>query len=48
MGNVLVVAVHLIDLGIFVVSVYRPPSYTSQENHSLIHFFREFSVGREV
>ena len=43
-----VVVVFLSDLGIFVASVYRPPSYDANENNNLVEFLRNFSVGREV
>ena len=42
------VAVHLVDLDLFVLSVYRPPSYSNEENCRLIDFICEFSVGKEL
>ena len=42
------VVVSLVDFAITVVSVYRPPSYTSDENALLVEFFREFLDGREL
>ena len=39
---------HLIDFDIYVVSVYRPPSYENSENQALIVFISQFVVGKEV
>ena len=38
-------AVHLVKYDLFVLSVYRPPSYTDQENISLIRMLCEFCEG---
>ena len=43
-----VVAVHLTDLEMVVVSIYRPPSYTVEENTALVNFIREFSTDKEL
>ena len=43
-----VVVVHLIDYDVYVMSVYRPPSYATEANHVLVAFLRTFSVGREL
>lgn len=43
-----VATVHLTDYDLFVVSVYRPPSSTHEENTMLANFIREFSASREV
>ena len=43
-----VVAVHLTDFDLFVISVYRPPSSSHEENTLLTDFVREFSASREV
>ena len=47
-GGPNVVAVHLIDCGLFVVSVYRPPSFGEDENYILIDFISMFCFGRSV
>ena len=41
-------AVHLPGLELFVLSVYRPPSYGQDENQSLRDAVSEFCVGRNV
>ena len=43
-----VVVVHLTDLEVVVVSIYRPPSYTLEENTALVNFIREFSTDKEL
>ena len=43
-----VAVVHLTDLNVFVLSVYRPPSYSREENVLLADFIREFSANKEV
>ena len=43
-----VVAVHLPDYDLYVLSVYRPPSYSDQENDLLMRFLRNFVVSREL
>lgn len=43
-----VAAVLLTDYNLFVVSMYRPPSYSNEENSLLAVFIREFSAGKEV
>ena len=43
-----VAAVHLTDLDVFILSVYRPPSSSQQNNESLAHLIRSFSAQREV
>ena len=40
-----IVAVHLLELDIHVVSIYRPPSYSADENDKLLRFIEEFSLG---
>ena len=42
------VVVHLISLDIFVISVYRPPSYSREENTLLMQFLTDFSYGKEL
>ena len=42
------VIVFLLDLDIYVLSVYRPPSYSVAENEALREFLTEFSLGKEV
>ena len=42
------VIIYLVELELYVVSVYRPPSYSPAENHSLIEFLMDFSVGKEL
>ena len=43
-----IVIVHLINVEIYVISIYRPPSYSFEENNSLILFLRYFSLGKEL
>ena len=43
-----VVAVHLVDLGLYVVSIYRPPSMSNEENETLVEFLGSFTVGKET
>ena len=42
------VAVYFAELELYVLSVYRPPSYTELENNSLKNFLLNFCIGREV
>ena len=42
------VIVYLVELDLYVFSEYRPPSYTPAENHSIIEFLADFSVGKEL
>ena len=42
------VVVHLPDLEVYLVSVYRPPSYSEDENQLLIGFLMEFSSAHEL
>ena len=44
--NVLVV--YLVDLETYVLSVYRPPSYSVEENQELRDFLSDFCVGKSV
>jgi len=41
-------AVHLVDLELFVLSVYRPPSNDDTENLTLLFLLEEFCINREV
>ena len=43
-----VVAVHLLQFDLWVLSLYRPPSYTLVENVTLLSFISDFCEGREV
>ena len=43
-----VVAVHLIDYDLWIIAVYRPPSYTILENTFLLNFLLNFCPGKEV
>ena len=43
-----VVMVCLLDFDLFVLSVYRPPSYSQNENSLLISFLSDHLVGKEV
>ena len=40
-----VTVVKLVNLNIFVIAVYRPPSYSQEENSSLREFLLEICVG---
>ena len=42
------VVVHLLELGLYVVSVYRPPSSSEEDNLRLMQFLLEFSVGKAL
>ena len=42
------VVVQLVELDTYVVSAYRPPSYTQLENSRLVDFLLGFVVGKEV
>ena len=42
------VVVSATELDVYFVSVYRPPSYSSEENVRIIDFLHEFVVGKEV
>ena len=41
-------AAHSVEFDLWVLSVYRPPSYSDQQNALLSRFVCEFSEGREV
>lgn len=43
-----VAAVHLVNYDLYIVSVYRPPSYSILENRCLIDFLLNFCPGKEV
>ena len=43
-----IVAVLLSALDIYILSVYRPPSYGLEENNQMMQFLREFSLGKEL
>ena len=43
-----VAVVHLIDFDLHVLSVYRPPSYSLEENLQLVSFLTRFVPGKEV
>ena len=43
-----VAVVHLIDFDLHVLSVYRPPSYSLEENLHLVSFLTSFVPGKEV
>jgi hypothetical protein len=43
-----VVAVQLVEFGLYVVACYRPPSYTCVSNSNLLSFLSEFCFGKEV
>ena len=43
-----VAVVFLTDLCVYVVAVYRPPSYTAVQDESLLLFLSEFCIAREV
>jgi hypothetical protein len=43
-----VVAVHLVALDVWVLGVYRPPSYGADSNEQLLRIVSDFCVGREV
>ena len=40
--------IHLFEFNIYVVNVYRPPSYNSDENLHLIWFLNVFCINSEV
>ena len=42
------VVVHLFDFDVYVCVVYRPPSYSLEENEVLICFLEQFCISREV
>ena len=42
------VAVHLVELDVYIIAVYRPPSFTSGQNNCLLDFLRNFVFSREV
>ena len=41
-----IVLVYLSNLDLYIISVYRPPSYSQNENIALVSFLLEFSLGR--
>ena len=43
-----VVVVHLIKYDLFVLSIYRPPSFSEQENLNLMNFLLDFSVDKAL
>ena len=43
-----VVAIFLPELELYVVSIYRPPSYGQRENEALADFLVGFSLGKEL
>ena len=43
-----IVAVHLLDWSLWILAVYRPPSYGRSENTALIEAILGFCEGREV
>ena len=43
-----VAVVQLVDFDLYVLSVYRPPSYNSAENLALINFLIDFLPGKEI
>ena len=43
-----IAVVHLLDFDLFIVSVYRPPSFLPAENSALIDFITNFVAGKEV
>ena len=43
-----VVISHLIDFNLYVITVYRPPSYNPNENQALMSFLAEFCPNKEV
>ena len=43
-----VVAVLLLDLDVYILAVYRPPSSSLTQNENLVSFISNFCVGREV
>ena len=43
-----VLTVYLIDFDVYLVSVYRPPSYSDTENSNLINYLLNFCCDKEV
>ena len=43
-----VVACRLVDSGIYVLSVYRSPSFSGEENLNLLNFLEDFTSDKEV
>ena len=43
-----VVILFLFDLSLYVVTLYRPPSYSSEQNNALIDFLNNFCSDKEV
>ena len=43
-----IIIIKLLDSDIYVITVYRPPSYNASENRLLILFLQEFCTDREV
>ena len=46
LGNV--AGVHLLNYDLYVICVYRPPSYDTEQNLILLEFLGEFVTGKEV
>ena len=43
-----VIAIKLLDKDIYIVTVYRPPSYTAEENRRLADYLKDFCSSKEV
>ena len=42
------VAIHLTELNVYVIAIYRPPSSTAEDNHLLQAFLSSFCTDRDV